>query len=60
MMKKEIFEFCSVENLKREIRIQRKLVHPHVTRLFHYFEDKEKVYLILEYACKLISFYTRK
>ena len=50
MLKKEIFEFCTVENLKREIRIQRKLQHPHVTRLYYYFEDKEKVYLILEYA----------
>jgi serine/threonine protein kinase len=51
MVKKEIFEYCSIDNLKREIRIQKKLDHPHVTKLFHYFEDKECVYLILEYAC---------
>jgi serine/threonine protein kinase len=25
-------------------------VHPHICKLFHYFEDKENVYLILEYA----------
>ena len=50
MQKKQIFEYCSVENLKREIKIQRKLVYPHIVKLHHYFEDKENVYLILEYA----------
>jgi serine/threonine protein kinase len=54
MNKKQIFEYCTVENLKREIKIQRKLLHPHVTKLFHYFEDKDNVYLILEYAGKYI------
>lgn len=39
-----------MENLKREIKIQRKLVYPHIVKLHHYFEDKENVYLILEYA----------
>ena len=24
--------------------------HPHITKLNNYFEDKENVYLILEYA----------
>ena len=50
MTKKSIFEYSSVENLKREIKIQKKLVHPHIVKLIHYFEDKENVYLILEYA----------
>ncbi len=31
MNKKEIFEHCSLDNLKREIKIQRKLTHPNVT-----------------------------
>ncbi|CAD8109428.1 unnamed protein product [Paramecium primaurelia] len=48
--KKRIFEYWSIENLKREIKIQRRLVHPHIVRLYHYFEDKENVYLILELA----------
>lgn len=48
--KKTIFQYCSVDNLKREIKIQKKLQHPHITRLYEYFEDKENVYLILEYA----------
>lgn len=25
-------------------------MHPHICKLFHYFEDKENVYLVLEYA----------
>lgn len=52
MNKRQVFEYCSVENLKREIKIQRKLLHPHICKLYHYFEDKENVYLILEYAGK--------
>ncbi|KAM3135298.1 hypothetical protein pb186bvf_012596 [Paramecium bursaria] len=50
MNKRSVFDYCSVENLKREIKIQRRLNHAHVCKLFHYFEDKENVYLILEYA----------
>lgn len=53
MNKRSVFEYCSVENLKREIKIQRKLMHVHICKLFHYFEDKENVYLILEYACNI-------
>ncbi|CAK71603.1 unnamed protein product (macronuclear) [Paramecium tetraurelia] len=48
--KKRIFEYWSTENLKREIKIQRRLSHPHIVKLYHYFEDKENVYLILELA----------
>ena len=54
MNKKQIFEYCTVDNLKREIKIQRRLAFPHVTKLYHYFEDKENVYLILEYAGSFI------
>ena len=50
MNKKLIFEYSSVENLKREIKIQKKLEHPHITKLFNYFEDRQNVYLVLEYA----------
>lgn len=39
-----------MDNLKREIKIQKKLSHPHTIKLYHFFEDKENVYLILEYA----------
>ncbi|GFR41623.1 hypothetical protein Agub_g2350 [Astrephomene gubernaculifera] len=36
--------------LRREIEIQAHLRHPNILRLYGYFYDKEKVYLILEYA----------
>ncbi|KAL5021068.1 hypothetical protein ScPMuIL_000223 [Solemya velum] len=36
--------------LRREIEIQSHLRHPHILRLFGYFHDKTRVYLILEYA----------
>ncbi|EAY06281.1 AGC family protein kinase [Trichomonas vaginalis G3] len=36
--------------IKREIEIQAHLKHPNVLRLYGYFYDKTRVYLILEYA----------
>ncbi|KAK6186503.1 hypothetical protein SNE40_008532 [Patella caerulea] len=43
----------SVEHqLRREIEIQSHLRHPNILRLFGYFHDKTRVYLILEYAPK--------
>ncbi|CAK62818.1 unnamed protein product (macronuclear) [Paramecium tetraurelia] len=50
MKKAELFKYCTIDNLKREIKIQRKLNHPHIIDLDSYFEDKTNVYLILEYA----------
>lgn len=50
MSKKSIFEFSTKENLKREISIQRSISHPNIVKLQNYFEDKENVYLVLEYA----------
>ncbi|ESO89771.1 hypothetical protein LOTGIDRAFT_124656 [Lottia gigantea] len=44
---------ASVEHqLRREIEIQSHLRHPNILRLFGYFHDKTRVYLILEYAPK--------
>ncbi|CAM9838602.1 unnamed protein product [Ectocarpus fasciculatus] len=39
-----------VHALRREVEIQSRLVHPHIVRLFGYFQDAKSVYLILEYA----------
>ncbi|CAD8122607.1 unnamed protein product [Paramecium sonneborni] len=50
MKKAELFKYCTVDNLKREIKIQRKLNHPNIIKLDSYFEDKTNVYLVLEYA----------
>ncbi|XP_074839261.1 aurora kinase B isoform X1 [Carettochelys insculpta] len=36
--------------LRREIEIQAHLQHPNILRLYNYFHDKKRVYLILEYA----------
>ncbi|GFH25152.1 protein kinase domain-containing protein [Haematococcus lacustris] len=38
--------------LRREIEIQSHLRHPNILRCYGYFYDKEKVYLILEYAAR--------
>lgn len=36
--------------LRREIEIQSHLRHPNILRLYGYFHDEQRVYLILEYA----------
>jgi len=50
MNKKAIFEYSTKENLKREITIQKEISHPHIVKLYTYFEDTENVYLVLEFA----------
>ena len=50
-------DYAGSEHLKREIKIQKKLEHPHVIKLINYFEDKDNVYLILEYAENSSLFY---
>ena len=42
----------SAKFLKNEIKIQKKLSHPNIIKLKKFFEDKDNVYLILEYAEK--------
>lgn len=41
-----------MEVVRQEIKIQRRLGHPHCLRLIDFFEDKKNVYLILELAHK--------
>ncbi|XP_072955586.1 serine/threonine-protein kinase Aurora-3-like [Typha angustifolia] len=38
--------------IRREIEIQRRLNHPNVLRLFAWFHDEERVFLVLEYAAR--------
>ena len=38
--------------LRREVEIQSHLQHKNILRLFGYFHDEHRVYLILEYAAK--------
>ena len=40
------------KQLQREIEIQSHLRHPHILRLFGWWHDEKKIYLILEYAGK--------
>lgn len=48
--KSNLLSFASINNIKREIKIQSKLKHPHIIRLIYYFENDESVYMIMEYA----------
>lgn len=45
------------ETLIREIRIQKQLNHEYICRLYTSFEDRETIYLALEYASKGNLFY---
>ncbi|XP_067856714.1 aurora kinase C-like [Heptranchias perlo] len=48
---KSQLEKAGVEHqLRREVEIQSHLRHPNILRLFGYFHDTSRVYLILEYA----------
>lgn len=49
MDKKEIIEYKVEKQFRREIEIQSNLRHRNVLRLFGYFHDEQRVYLILEY-----------
>ncbi|GMM37645.1 aurora kinase [Saccharomycopsis crataegensis] len=49
MEKKEIIDYKVEKQFRREIEIQSNLRHPNVLRLFGYFHDDKRVYLILEY-----------
>jgi len=52
MFKVELQEAGVEHQLRREIEIQSHLRHPNILRLYGYFYDKSRVYLILEYAAK--------
>lgn len=41
-----------IEIFLREISIHKSLVHPNISRLYDHLEDKQKIYLILEYVEK--------
>ena len=50
LYKDELQENKVEKQLRREIEIQSHLRHPNILRLYGYFYDKKRVYLILEYA----------
>eukprot|EP00877_Chromochloris_zofingiensis_P008176 jgi/Chrzof1/3611/Cz13g02090.t1 len=52
LFKSQLSQSNVEHQLRREIEIQSHLRHPNILRMYGYFYDKEKVYLILEYAAK--------
>ncbi|KAI8894062.1 kinase-like domain-containing protein, partial [Globomyces pollinis-pini] len=52
LFKTELHENRVEKQLRREIEIQSHLRHPNILRLYGYFYDAKRVYLILEYAAK--------
>jgi len=53
-------QYSTIEHLKREIKIQKKLDHSHVLKLFHSFEDTSNVYLALgNYYRSLNTYFIR-
>ncbi|KAJ2215157.1 spindle assembly checkpoint kinase [Coemansia sp. RSA 487] len=52
LFKSELQESKIEKQLRREVEIQTHLRHPHILRLYGYFHDEKRVYLILEYAAR--------
>lgn len=52
MQKLEVIEGDLIDQVEREIQVQRTLKHENVLRLYKHFEDAETVYLLLEYCAK--------
>lgn len=52
MFKKQIHSNSVEHQVRREIEIQSHLRHPNILRLYGYFHDSSRIYLILEYAPK--------
>ena len=50
LFKSQLLNSNVEHQLRREIEIQSHLRHPHILRLYGYFHDETRVYLILEYA----------
>ncbi|SCW00448.1 LAFE_0C04412g1_1 [Lachancea fermentati] len=49
MNKKEIVQYNVQKQFRREVEIQSSLKHPNLTRLYGYFHDDKRVYLLMEY-----------
>ena len=50
IFKKQVDKHGVLPQLKEEIEIQSRLRHPGILRLFGYFHDEKRVYLVLELA----------
>ncbi|CAH8486492.1 unnamed protein product [Dicrocoelium dendriticum] len=52
LVRSEMTSYERMQQLQREIEIQSHLKHPGIVRLYSYFYDKKRIYLLLEYAPK--------
>ncbi|TFY66164.1 hypothetical protein EVG20_g4918 [Dentipellis fragilis] len=52
LYKSEIVQSRVEKQIRREIEIQQNLRHPHVLRLYGYFHDEKRIFLMLEFAGK--------
>lgn len=41
--------------IDKEIELHRMLNHRHVVQFYHYFEDRENIYILLEYCSRRVS-----
>lgn len=49
MEKSEIIQYNVQKQFRREVEIQSSLSHPNLTKLYGYFHDDKRVYLLMEY-----------
>lgn len=52
LYKSEIIQTKVEKQVRREIEIQQNLRHPNVLRLYGYFHDEKRIFLMLEFAAK--------
>ncbi|KAI0785119.1 other/AUR protein kinase [Abortiporus biennis] len=50
LYKSEIVQSRVEKQIRREIEIQQNLRHPHILRLYGYFHDEKRIFLMLEFA----------
>lgn len=50
LFKQSIRDAKMTHQLRREVEIQSHIKHPNIIRLYGYFHDERRVYIILEYA----------
>lgn len=41
--------------INREIDLHRALSHKHIVHFYHHFEDKDNIYILLEYCSRRVS-----
>lgn len=50
LQKRQLSQKMVLHQLRREIEIQMHIRHPHITRMYAYFFDNSRIYMVLQYA----------